>query len=103
MRNKFSDQTPEVQKNQDINRSQGTAKAISSFIDPTLNWEDIKWFRKITNMNIVLKGIQCVEDALLALEHGVDGIIVSNHGGRQLDFARSGIEMLGGQVILRIF
>ncbi len=97
MRNKFSDDAPEVQKNHNVNRSQGTAKAISSFIDPTLSWEDIKWFRSITRMNIVLKGIQCAEDALLALEHGVEGIIVSNHGGRQLDFARSGIEMLGGQ------
>lgn len=45
-------------------------------------------------MPIVLKGIQCGEDAILAVHHGVQGIIVSNHGGRQLDYARSGIEIL---------
>lgn len=45
-------------------------------------------------MPIVLKGIQCGEDAILAVRHGVQGIIVSNHGGRQLDYARSGIETL---------
>jgi isopentenyl diphosphate isomerase/L-lactate dehydrogenase-like FMN-dependent dehydrogenase len=47
-------------------------------------------------MPIVLKGIQCGEDAILAAQHGVAGIVVSNHGGRQLDFARSGIEVLPG-------
>jgi L-lactate dehydrogenase (cytochrome) len=41
-----------------------------------------------------LKGIQCGEDAILAYKHGVQGIVVSNHGGRQLDFGRSGIEIL---------
>jgi len=45
-------------------------------------------------MPIVLKGIQTGEDALLAVHHGIEGIVVSNHGGRQLDFARSGIDML---------
>jgi len=44
-------------------------------------------------MNII-EGIQCGEDAVLAVEHGVQGIIVSNHGGRQLDCARSAIEIL---------
>jgi L-lactate dehydrogenase (cytochrome) len=96
MRNKFSDEAPDVQKNQNVKRNEGTARAISTFIDPSLNWNDIKWFRSITTMKIVLKGIQCGEDAVLAFQHGVEGIIVSNHGGRQLDFARSGIEMLAG-------
>ncbi len=57
-------------------------------------WEDIKWFRSITSLPIVLKGIQCGEDAVKAVEYGVQGIVVSNHGGRQLDFARSAIEIL---------
>eukprot|EP01063_Lacrimia_lanifica_P035155 TRINITY_DN6635_c0_g1_i2.p1 TRINITY_DN6635_c0_g1~~TRINITY_DN6635_c0_g1_i2.p1 ORF type:complete len:746 (+),score=302.57 TRINITY_DN6635_c0_g1_i2:73-2310(+) len=74
--------------------SQGVSKALSSFIDPALCWDDLKWFRSITNMKICLKGIQCAEDALLAVEHGVDGIVCSNHGGRQLDTARSGVEVL---------
>ncbi|KAF4944316.1 hypothetical protein F66182_18673, partial [Fusarium sp. NRRL 66182] len=45
-------------------------------------------------MPIILKGVQCVEDVLRAVEAGVEGVVLSNHGGRQLDFARSGIEVL---------
>jgi L-lactate dehydrogenase (cytochrome) len=43
---------------------------------------------------LVLKGVQCWEDALIAYDHGLAGVVLSNHGGRQLDFARSGIEIL---------
>eukprot|EP00756_Hemistasia_phaeocysticola_P057887 Hpha_TRINITY_DN34496_c0_g1::TRINITY_DN34496_c0_g1_i1::g.96162::m.96162/K00101/lldD; L-lactate dehydrogenase (cytochrome) len=74
--------------------SAGVSKALTSFIDPSLCWDDLAWFRSITKMKIVLKGIQCAEDAVLAAEHGVDGIVCSNHGGRQLDTARSGVEVL---------
>jgi (S)-2-hydroxy-acid oxidase len=64
-------------------------------IDPSLNWEaDIKWLRSITKMQIWIKGILTAEDTLLAVEHGVDGIIVSNHGGRQLDTATSTLDAL---------
>merc|ERR1711976_986606 len=77
-----------------IPTSQGTTRAISSFIDPSLSWKDMPWFKSITNMPIILKGIQTGEDAIRAYEMGMDGMVVSNHGGRQLDFARSGIEML---------
>ena len=75
-------------------RSQGAARAISSFIDTGLNWKDIKWFRSITKMPIILKGVQTVEDSLLAVEHGVDGIVLSNHGGRQLEYSKPPIELL---------
>lgn len=78
----------------DADRSQGAARAISSFIDTALSWKDIKWFRSITRMPIILKGIQSVEDALTAVKYGVDGILLSNHGGRQLDAVRSPIELL---------
>ncbi|ODV60213.1 L-lactate dehydrogenase (cytochrome) [Ascoidea rubescens DSM 1968] len=84
----------DVEEDEGIDRSQGAARAISSFIDTGLNWEDIKWFKKITKLPIILKGIQCVDDALLAIEYGVEGIVLSNHGGRQLEFARSSIEVL---------
>jgi 4-hydroxymandelate oxidase len=60
----------------------------------TLTWESLSWLRSITSLPILLKGILTAEDALLALEHGMDGIIVSNHGGRQLDTALSTIEAL---------
>jgi len=77
-----------------IPTNQGTTRAISSFIDPSLNWNDLPWMRSCTSMPIILKGIQTGEDAIRAYESGMDGIVVSNHGGRQLDFTRSGIEML---------
>ncbi|KAJ5163866.1 FMN-dependent dehydrogenase [Penicillium coprophilum] len=95
MRSKFSDPGSNVQSGGDnIDRSQGAARAISSFIDPALSWKDIPWFKSITNMPIVLKGVQCVEDVLRAVEAGCDGVVLSNHGGRQLETARSGIEVL---------
>ena len=54
----------------------------------------MKWFKSITNMPLILKGVQCWEDALEAYDQGLAGVVLSNHGGRQLDFARSGIEVL---------
>ncbi|KAF4157569.1 hypothetical protein CNMCM6069_005517 [Aspergillus lentulus] len=96
MRSKFSDVGASVQASggDEVDRSQGAARAISSFIDPSLSWKDIPWFKSITKMPIILKGVQCVEDVLRAVEVGVDGVVLSNHGGRQLEFARSAIEVL---------
>ncbi|PYD07382.1 L-lactate dehydrogenase, partial [Pseudomonas syringae pv. pisi] len=79
---------------EDADRSQGAARAISSFIDTSLNWNDIAWFRSITKMPILLKGVQRVEDGILALKYGLDGIVISNHGGRQLDLVKPPIEVL---------
>jgi isopentenyl diphosphate isomerase/L-lactate dehydrogenase-like FMN-dependent dehydrogenase len=62
--------------------------------DPGLTWEIIDWLRANCDMKIVLKGIVTREDAALAIIHGADGIIVSNHGGRQLESLRSTIECL---------
>ncbi|KAH9944576.1 glyoxylate dehydrogenase [Amylocystis lapponica] len=96
MRMKFVDDGAgaEVQKGQEVQKDQGVARAISSFIDPSLSWNDIPWFQSITKMPIILKGIATAEDAVLAYEAGVQGIVLSNHGGRQLDTARSGLEVL---------
>ncbi|PWN97576.1 putative CYB2-L-lactate dehydrogenase [Tilletiopsis washingtonensis] len=97
MRIKFEDVGSRVQNDgkDDVDRSQGAARAISSFIDPSLNWDDLNWLRSVTRMPIVLKGVQTWEDAVKAAELGLSGVVLSNHGGRQLDFARSGIEVLG--------
>ncbi|KFY04063.1 hypothetical protein O988_01028 [Pseudogymnoascus sp. VKM F-3808] len=96
MRSKFTEQGSDVQSTSGAvtDNSQGAARAISSFIDPSLSWKDIPWFQSVTKMPILLKGVQCVEDVLTAIEYGVQGVVISNHGGRQLDFARSGIEVL---------
>jgi L-lactate dehydrogenase (cytochrome) len=62
--------------------------------DPALNWGDIEWIKKRWGGKVILKGIQDVEDARLAVDTGADAIVVSNHGGRQLDGAQSSIEAL---------
>jgi len=96
MRSKFDDSGSNVQSSsgENVDRSQGAARAISSFIDPGLSWKDIPWFQSITKMPIILKGVQRVEDVLKAIDYKCHGVVLSNHGGRQLDFARSGIEVL---------
>jgi L-lactate dehydrogenase (cytochrome) len=58
------------------------ARTMSAIITPRLNWEDLSWIRETTSLPLVIKGIQCVEDALLAFEHLMQGIVLSNHGGR---------------------
>ena len=67
---------------------------IENINHPSLNWNDLKELKKRTSLPILLKGILDPADALLAIEHGVDGIIVSNHGGRQLDGVISSIDAL---------
>jgi L-lactate dehydrogenase (cytochrome) len=62
--------------------------------DPRLNWGDVEWIKKRWGGKLILKGIQDVEDARLAVETGADALIVSNHGGRQLDGALASIEAL---------
>jgi L-lactate dehydrogenase (cytochrome) len=70
--------------------SEWTAKQF----DPQLNWGDVEWIKKRWGGKLILKGIQDVEDARLAADSGADALIVSNHGGRQLDGAQSSIEAL---------
>lgn len=61
---------------------------------PDLSWKNIEWLRKVTELKIVLKGIVHPEDAKLAVRHGVDAVLVSNHGGRQLDTVPATINLL---------
>ncbi|MHB1249310.1 MAG: alpha-hydroxy acid oxidase [Polaromonas sp.] len=70
--------------------SEWTAKQF----DPALNWGDVEWIKKRWGGKLILKGIQDVEDARLAVDSGADALIVSNHGGRQLDGAPSSITAL---------
>ena len=62
--------------------------------DPALNWGDVEWIKNRWGGKLILKGIQDVEDARMAVRSGADALIVSNHGGRQLDGAQSSIEAL---------
>jgi 4-hydroxymandelate oxidase len=63
-------------------------------LDGALTWEDIKWLREVTSLPVVVKGILTAEDAILGVESGVAGLLVSNHGGRQLDTVAATIEAL---------
>ncbi len=71
----------------------------SLFSNTALTWKDLRWLRRQTRLPIVLKGILHAEDACLAVEHGADAIIVSNHGGRQVDGAIAALDGLPGVVI----
>jgi L-lactate dehydrogenase (cytochrome) len=67
---------------------------VNSQFDPSVTWSDLAWFRSIWPGPLVLKGIMSAEDARRAVDHGVDAIVVSNHGGRQLDSLPAAIEVL---------
>jgi 4-hydroxymandelate oxidase len=62
--------------------------------DPSITWRDLAWLRERTRLPLVLKGVLTTEDARLAVEHGVAAVIVSNHGGRQLDGAVASLDAL---------
>jgi isopentenyl diphosphate isomerase/L-lactate dehydrogenase-like FMN-dependent dehydrogenase len=59
-----------------------------------VNWRDVEWFKSVWGGPVLLKGILTAEDAKLAVNHGADGVIVSNHGGRQLEGAMSAVQAL---------
>jgi 4-hydroxymandelate oxidase len=82
-----------------LKQAQGDhVSALNDFIarnlDASLTWSDIKWLRQISRLPIIVKGIITSEDAQLAVQAGVDGIVVSNHGARQVDTTSSTIEVL---------
>ncbi|WVR05082.1 hypothetical protein IAU60_002094 [Kwoniella sp. DSM 27419] len=72
----------------------GVAEAIFSAVDPDLSWKDLKWLKEQTDLPVIIKGVQTVEDAVMAYNAGADGVVLSNHGGRQLDTTATGISTL---------
>jgi 4-hydroxymandelate oxidase len=67
---------------------------LGEVVDPTITWRDLEWLRSVSSLPLVVKGILTAEDARLACEHGVDGVAVSNHGGRQLDGVPASLDVL---------
>lgn len=63
-------------------------------LDPTLDWSILSWLRSVSSLPLLIKGILTADDARRAVDHGVDGIVVSNHGGRQLDGAVATLDAL---------
>jgi L-lactate dehydrogenase (cytochrome) len=81
-----------------VSASSGAPASMAAYasmkFDPNLSWRDIEWMRSIWDGPMIIKGIQCVEDAVLAAEHGVEAIALSNHGGRQLDSAPPPVDLI---------
>jgi len=70
------------------------ARFIQGMRDPAFSWKDLAWLRAQSNLPVLVKGLVRADDAVRAADHGVAGIVVSNHGGRQLDTAVSGVRAL---------
>jgi len=67
---------------------------VADLLDPSLTWDKVGWLRSITRLPVVVKGIVRADDAVRAVDHGCAGIVVSNHGGRQLDAAPATLDVL---------
>lgn len=76
------------------NSGSALAKYVETLFDLNITWDDVKWLKRITKLPVMVKGVLTAEDAKIASDIGVGGIIVSNHGGRQLDTSPASIEAL---------
>ncbi|KAF6008142.1 hypothetical protein HII12_004252 [Brettanomyces bruxellensis] len=83
---------------EEVERESGASKALSSFIDCKVNWSDIKKIKEYTKLPVLVKGVQRVEDIVKAADCGCAGVVISNHGGRQLDTAPPPVEVLAEAV-----
>ncbi|OAX44750.1 hypothetical protein K503DRAFT_764653 [Rhizopogon vinicolor AM-OR11-026] len=95
----FENQDLSAQSKTDVDEGEadrlGTAGGLVVNNDTDMTWQKtIPWIRNITKLPIVIKGVQCVQDAVLACEAGCEGIVLSNHGGRQLEYSLPPIELL---------
>ena len=86
---------PEVgRRERDLRTGFETPASLSDVTDSSLTWRDLEWLRSITSLPLLVKGILTAEDAELASEAGIEGIVVSNHGGRQLDGVAASLDAL---------
>ncbi len=72
----------------------GLAAYVRDLVDPSLTWKDVDWLRSVTRLPVVIKGVVRGDDAQRAVDHGAAAIVVSNHGGRQLDTTVSSVDAL---------
>ncbi|KAK2028420.1 cytochrome b2 [Colletotrichum zoysiae] len=76
------------------NKGSGLGRLMAQYIDKSITWEDLTWIREASGVPIVLKGVQTADDVRLAVEYGLDGVLLSNHGGRSLDGSQASILVL---------
>jgi lactate 2-monooxygenase len=84
-----------LEKTPEEDQGAATGHFLSVQANPSLTWDDLAWLRDRTSLPLIVKGIQHVEDAREAARRGIDGIVVSNHGGRQVDGAVASLDALG--------
>jgi isopentenyl diphosphate isomerase/L-lactate dehydrogenase-like FMN-dependent dehydrogenase len=70
------------------------SEVLGLMVDPRITWQDLEWLRSLSDLPLLVKGVLTAEDAALAVEHGCEGIVVSNHGGRQLDGVPASLDAL---------
>jgi len=78
----------------EVEHGSAFAKYVTDLLDSSLTWDDVDWLKSISPLPLVIKGIMTAEDAVLAADHGAAGIVVSNHGGRQLDSTLGSLDAL---------
>src|SRR3954452_25523602 len=83
-----------LDKSPDEDMLTAAATMLATFLNLGLTWDDLDWLRQQTKLPLLVKGVLTAEDAQLALQHGIDGVIVSNHGGRQVDGAVAALDAL---------
>ncbi len=83
-----------LEKTPEEDQGAATGHFLGVQANPSLSWDDLEWLRGVTSLPIAIKGIQHVDDAREAARRGIDGIVVSNHGGRQVDGALASLDAL---------
>ena len=78
----------------EVEQGSAFAEYVADLLDSSLTWDDVDWLKSISPLPLVVKGIMTAEDAVLAVDHGIAGIVVSNHGGRQLDSTLGSLDAL---------
>jgi isopentenyl diphosphate isomerase/L-lactate dehydrogenase-like FMN-dependent dehydrogenase/thioredoxin reductase len=96
-RNDFHDLPPDL-KCENLRIGGRTGHVRSVVLSPDISWQHIEWLRETSRLPILLKGVLHPADARIAVQQGIDGIVVSNHGGRQLDSAPATVDLLAGVV-----
>ncbi len=84
----------DLERTPEEDQGAATGHYLGVYVNPSLTWDDLGWLRELTSLPIVVKGIQHVDDAREAARRGLDGIVVSNHGGRQVDGAIAALDAL---------
>ena len=78
----------------EVEQGSAFAQYVTDLLDSSLTWDDVDWLKSISPLPLVVKGIMTADDAVLAVDHGIAGIVVSNHGGRQLDSTLGSLDAL---------